>query len=312
VIPAVAAVGRIGSVPITGRAVSSMRGSTCSATWRTGRDPAIAPAGTTVEVISPSGETSKIYPCFEHSTVPDILPTPVTWRYYAPSAGSIWTAPDAIAHICQSTGPGGKCAGPDWAANVDLKPADVLTDIANCKLRSITWVIPSGQNSDHANVNDGGGPSWVSSIVNAIGDSASCDNGTGYWHNTAIVIAWDDWGGWYDHEAPTFLAQPGGDYQLGFRVPLIFVSAYTPAGYINNERHDFGSVLRFIEKNFGIKEGALNFADSRATNDLSGFYNFALTPRTYLNIWAPKDGNFFIRDRRKPTDPDDDDEIIKK
>jgi phospholipase C len=272
----------------------------------------IAPAGTTVEVISPSGETSKIYPCFEHSTVPDILPTPVTWRYYAPSAGSIWTAPDAIAHICQSTGPGGKCAGPDWAANVDLKPADVLTDIANCKLRSITWVIPSGQNSDHANVNDGGGPSWVSSIVNAIGDSASCDNGTGYWHNTAIVIAWDDWGGWYDHEAPTFLAQPGGDYQLGFRVPLIFVSAYTPAGYINNERHDFGSVLRFIEKNFGIKEGALNFADSRATNDLSGFYNFALTPRTYLNIWAPKDGNFFIRDRRKPTDPDDDDEIIKK
>jgi phospholipase C len=176
----------------------------------------------------------------------------------------------------------------------------------------MTWVIPTGQNSDHANVNDGGGPSWVSAIVNAIGDSAGCDNGTGYWLNTAIVITWDDWGGWYDHEAPIFLAQPEGDYQLGFRVPLIFVSAYTPAGYINNDRHDFGSVLRFMEKNFGIKEGALNFADSRATNDLSGFYNFSLTPRTYLDIRAPRDAKFFIRDRRTPTDPDDDDDVIKK
>jgi phospholipase C len=266
----------------------------------------IALAGTTVEVIGPSGETSKIYPCFEHSTVPDILPMQVTWRYYAPSAGSIWTAPNAIAHICQSTGPGGKCAGPDWTANVDLKPANVLTDIANCNLRSITWVIPSGANSDHASSNDGGGPSWVGSIVNALGNSTACDNNTGYWQNTAIIIAWDDWGGWYDHEAPTFLAQPEGDYQLGFRVPLIFVSAYTPGGYINNERHDFGSVLRFIEHNFGIKEGALNFADSRATNDLTGFYNFSLPPRTYQTITTPKKADFFIHDKRRPTDPDND------
>ncbi|MGO9262897.1 MAG: hypothetical protein ACLQU1_42455 [Bryobacteraceae bacterium] len=49
------------------------------------------------------------------------------------------------------------------------------------------------------------------------------------------------------------------------------VSAYTAAGYINNERHDFGSLLRFIEHNFGIPEGTLNFADARAKNDLSGF-----------------------------------------
>jgi len=147
----------------------------------------------------------------------------------------------------------------------------VLSDIAACNLRSITWVIPTGANSDHAKGNDGGGPSWVASIVNAIGNSTACDNHTGYWENTAIVIAWDDWGGWYDHERPSFLGQPEGDYQYGFRVPMIFVSAYTPAGYINNVRHDFGSILRFVEHNFGIREGALNFADSRATSDLAGF-----------------------------------------
>jgi phospholipase C len=266
-----------------------------------------APAGTTVQLIDPTGEHQKMYPCFEHSTMADIFPpTTVTWRYYTPSAGSIWTAPNAIQHICQSTGPGGECAGPDWAANVDLRPADVLSDIAACKLRSVTWVIPTGANSDHAKANDGGGPSWVASIVNAIGNSSGCDNNAGYWQDTAIIIAWDDWGGWYDHERPTFLAQPEGDYQYGFRVPLIFVSAYTPAGYINNDRHDFGSILRFMEHNFGIREGALNFADSRATNNLTGFYDFSRTPRIFQTISAPKSASFFLHDKRKATDPDDD------
>jgi phospholipase C len=201
---------------------------------------------------------------------------------------------------------GGVCTGQAWKDNVDLKPADVLTDIANCNLRSVSWVIPTGQNSDHARSNDGGGPSWVASIVNAIGTSTACDNGAGYWHDTAIVITWDDWGGWYDHEPPTILAQPQGDYQYGFRVPMIFVSAYTPQGYINNLRHDFGSVLRFIEHNFGIPLGALNFADARAKNDLIGFYDLTQQPRAYQTVAAAKTAAFFLKDKRKATDPDDD------
>jgi phospholipase C len=263
-------------------------------------------ATTTVQLIGPAGETQKIYPCFEHSTMADLFAGPVTWRYYAPGAGSIWTAPNAISHICESTGPGGKCAGTEWTSNVDLTPADVLTDIGKCALRSVSWVIPSGANSDHADSNDGGGPSWVSSIVNALGNSSACDNGHGYWKDTAIVITWDDWGGWYDHEPPTFLAKPGGDYQYGFRVPLIFASAYTPAGYIDNDRHDFGSILRFIEHDFGIQEGSLNFADARAKDDLSAFYNLNAVPRLYVSVTAPKGAGFFLQDKRKPTAPDND------
>jgi phospholipase C len=267
----------------------------------------IATAGTTVELITPNGgEDQKIYPCFEHQTMPDVLPLQFTWRYYAPSAGSIWTAPNAIKHICQSNGPGGECTGQDWTNNVDLKPADVLTDIANCNLRNLSWVIPTGANSDHARVNDGGGPSWVASIVNAVGQSANCDGNTGYWKDTAIFITWDDWGGWYDHEPPTILAAPEGDYQYGFRVPLVVISAYTNAGTINNVRHDFGSILRFVEANFGIPQGALNFADARAKTDLSGFFTLSQSPRMFQPISAPKDAAFFISDKRKPTDPDDD------
>jgi phospholipase C len=264
-----------------------------------------AELGTTVELINPAGENNKIYPCFEHQTMADILPPVITWRYYTPSAGSIWTAPNAISHICLSSGPGGQCMGKDWTNNVDLTPGDALKDIASCNLRSVNWVVPTGANSDHARVNDGGGPSWVAAIVNAIGTSTGCDNNHGYWQNTAIFITWDDWGGWYDHETPTILAQPQGDYQYGFRVPLVVVSAYTAAGYINNERHDFGSILRFIEHNFGITEGALNFADARAKNDLSGFFDLTLAARPFQNIKTPKSASFFLNDKRKATDPDD-------
>ena len=136
----------------------------------------IAASNTTVQLINSVGiedPTAKIYPCFEHQTIPDVLPPgdTVTWRYYAPSAGSIWTAPDAIQHICQSSGYSGICEGQLFKDNVDLKPADVLTDIAACNLRALSWVIPSGANSDHAKGNTGGGPAWVASIVNAIGPS---------------------------------------------------------------------------------------------------------------------------------------------
>ena len=160
-----------------------------------------------------------------------------------------------------------KCTGTEWTTHVDFNPSAVLSDIStNCKLRGVSWVIPDSFNSDHmGDVKNTGGPSWVASIVNAVGNS-KCTNldGSSYWNSTAIIITWDDWGGWYDHEPPTIEAYPQGGYQMGFRVPLIVVSAYTPAGFISNSPEDFGSVVRFIERNFGILEGALTFADLRS------------------------------------------------
>ncbi len=108
------------------------------------------PAGTTVEVVDTTGENQKIYPCFEHQTMVDLLPSFVSWRYYTPNATSIWTAPNAIAHLCQSTGPGGKCRATEWTDNVDLTNAAVLKDIAACKLRSVLGWFCTGVNSDHA------------------------------------------------------------------------------------------------------------------------------------------------------------------
>jgi phospholipase C len=168
-------------------------------------------------------------------------------------------------------------------------------------------VIPAGQNSDHAgSPYNTGGPSWVASVVNAIGNNPKCADGEVYWHNTAIFITWDDWGGWYDHQPPTVLPGNEGDYQYGFRVPLVVVSAYTQEGYVNNNRHDFGSILRFIEQNFGIREGELRFADNRATTDLTFFFHLNRAPRPFHAISAPLDANYFLNDKTPPTDPDDD------
>ena len=103
----------------------------------------------------------------------------------------------------------------------------------------------------------------------------------------------------------SFWRSPKATTSTASRVPLIVVSAYTPAGYINNDRHDFGSILRFIEFNFGITQGALNFADARATHDLTTFFDLTKAARRSRAISAPKGADFFLHDPRKATGPDD-------
>jgi len=254
--------------------------------------------------------------CYDHQSMADVLdPAAITWKYYAPSPGSIWTAPDSIQAICQPKWvyPKGhpksqlKCTGTEWIANVDTQNlgTDILRDIQNCDLAMVNWVIPDGRWSDHAGPNDQYGPSWVAAVVNAIGNNTKCgpktkDAGQTYWENTAIVVTWDDWGGWSDNEhahnespLPCTSTACPGDYQRGFRVPLIVISAYTPPGTINNDPHDFGSVLRMIEGINGLKEGQLGFADARATTDLHSFFTLP-SARPYKTIPAVKNAGFFL------------------
>ena len=256
-----------------------------------------APAAEYVNQIDPAGVESQIYPCFEHPTLTDLLEAAnFSWRYYAPSAGSIWTGPNAIRHMCGPNADATACTGSDWTKNVILptteNPAPVLTDIANGQLATVSWVIPDGQESDHALSNDGSGPAWVASVVNAIGNSA-------YWSNTAIIITWDDWGGWYDHVAPQML----NSYEYGFRVPMIVVSPYAKPAYISHVTHDFGSILKFVESTFGLP--SLGYADATA-DDLSDCFNFSQTPISFQMVAAPIKADYFLNDRRVPRDPDDD------
>jgi phospholipase C len=296
------------SAPITGSSsfVAENAGGILNAGSDTG---CTAPPEEWVWVIDPSGsESSKIYPCTDHPTLTDELNAKnISWRYYTPTAGSLWTGPNAIQHMC---GPNAAppnataCVGSDWMNHVVLyttqNPAPILTDIANQQLPAISWVIPSGKNSDHpSGIDATGGPSWVASIVNAIG-------GSSYWSNTAIIVTWDDWGGWYDHVPPPKVVNDGvswgSGYVYGFRVPLIVISPYAKAAYISHVNHDFGSILNFIENNFGLD--SLGYADANANDDLSDCFNFSQKPLPFRTINAPLNAAHFLNDKSPPTDPD--------
>jgi phospholipase C len=254
----------------------------------------------------------------------------ISWKYYANSGGGIWTAPNSIKDICEPQFKSKMsrtlvCAGAEWAAKVDLnqKGADILNDITNCNLPSVSWATPDGSWSDHASATSDYGPSWVAAIINAIGQNPKCPTGTTdagqtFWENTAIILTWDDWGGWSDNQTPPLLSSLPctadncpGDYQYGFRVPLVIVSAYTPRGYISNRTYDFGSILRMIEGVYGVKEGALGVADARAVTDLSDFFQGSF--RTYVKVPALKDASYFLGQQAQqgapiPADNDGDDD----
>ncbi len=259
--------------------------------------------------------------CFTHKTMATLLKNSRhTWRYYTVGdhwtdrSANIWTAPNAIQEICQPNSTFTLCTGADWINNVDLNPSDVLKDLQNCNLKNMVWVIPTGQNSDHPSPNytSDGGPAWVANVINGVGSSSCVDlinsRRVPYWEDTAIVVTWDDWGGFYDHVLPPFLSAPEqgqGDYQMGFRVPLLFVSAYTNRIVDSTNRYDFGSILRFAEQNFGITEGSLGFADVRSATDLSVFYDFRQSAKRF-HIPTNVPAEFFLNDERPAEAPDND------
>lgn len=262
----------------------------------------------TLDLLNPNPDTPEgllHFPlCFDHPTLTDVLDAGgLSWRYYAATEGYIWTAPDAIKHMCQPSGSENNltCSGPDWTGAdpkvvIEGSGAQIITDIWSQQLASVSWVTPNGAASDHPGDGLDTGPSWVSAIVNAVGQSP-------YWADTAIIVTWDDFGGWFDHVAPPVR----NSAEVGLRVPLIVISPYAKAAYISHVNHDFGSILRFIEANFGVGQidQTVGYADSQS-DDLADCFDFSQVPLAFTPIPAPLDANYFLNDKSPPTPPDND------
>ncbi|MGB6520742.1 MAG: alkaline phosphatase family protein, partial [Candidatus Cybelea sp.] len=164
----------------------------------------------------------------------------------------------------------------------------IFNDISSNALPAVSWVVPDGQNSDHPaqklwGIHKDTGPSWVAQVVNAVGQSS-------YWNSTAIVVVWDDWGGFYDHVAPPQLDYTG----LGFRVPMLVVSPYAKPSYISHTQYEFGSILKFVEENFDL--GSLGTTDQRATS-IGDVFNFSQKPRKFSPIPAEFPRSYFLHER---------------
>jgi phospholipase C len=106
-------------------------------------------------------------------------------------------------------------------------------------LPAVSWVVPSGDVSEHPPSPISFGESYVTSLVNAVMRSPD-------WDTSAIFLAWDDWGGFYDHVVPPAVDENG----YGLRVPAIVISPYAKRGYVDHQTLSFDAYDKFIEDDF--------------------------------------------------------------
>jgi len=244
-----------------------------------------SPGGTTTSLITKTNAYEQgegPFPCLKYRTLRDLFDAKgLTWRYYAPEVGKsfggdLWNAFDAIDAVRN---------GPEWGKNVVWPETKVFDDISGNTLPNVSWVIPDFQNSDHPGDNSDTGPSWVAQVVNAIGKSPA-------WDSTAIIVVWDDWGGWYDHVAPPGPLEFGG---LGFRVPMIVVSPFAKSGYVTHRPYEFGSIVKFVEDNWNLPR--LGTTDVRAADFIDDVFNFTQSPRPFAEVPAKYSRSYFKHQR---------------
>ncbi|MEO6834660.1 MAG: alkaline phosphatase family protein [Candidatus Tumulicola sp.] len=252
-----------------------------------------APPGTVTGVIFTNGtvkERGGPFPCFtQYKTMADVLDAAgVSWKFYVASgdinspylefSGRVWNGFDAIKGVRY---------GRDWKNNVSIPNTNIFKDLKNGTLPAVSWVIPVLPDSDHPASGYNKGPSWVTSVVNAVGRSS-------YWKSSAIIVLWDDWGGYYDNVPP-----PQLDYtSLGMRVPMIVISPFAKPHHVTKTQYEIGSVLKFIEQNFGT--GSLGSTDVRA-NSIGDVFNFGQPAVKFQAIHAQYPESYFLGPRNLPS-----------
>jgi phospholipase C len=216
---------------------------------------------------------NKTTPCKDFQTIFDSLATAGhSWRYYTNSTQGFWSVPENIQHLYGSP-------------NIVIPSTQFLSDVANNNLADVTYVAPkSGAYSDHPGMAKTWcyGPDWVAQVVNAVGQSP-------YWKNTAVVLYWDDWGGWFDHVVPPAGPLNPDPFEYGFRVPLIVISPYAKVGTIDHTARTYVSTLRLIEETFKVP--SLGTTDKYEPDGLDSMFDFAQKPIKYAPINPPTGTN---------------------
>ena len=204
-----------------------------------------------------------------------------SWRFYSDGQG-FWSPTQGIQHLYNSP-------------NYVQPPSRFLSDVAAGQLADVTFVGPTPPDSDHPGmVSDPlAGPNWVASVVNAVGE-------TPFWNDTAIVVYWDDWGGWFDHVAPPASPVNPDPFEYGFRVPLIVASPYAKLGTIDHTTRTFVSTLRLIEETFKLP--MLGTTDRFEPDGLDSMFDFYQQPFAFKPIGGAAAKPFSVRQSagRKP------------
>jgi phospholipase C len=152
---------------------------------------------------------------------------------------------------------------------VDL--SEYYKDLENGTLPAVAYIAPSGP-SEHPPSSIQSGQTFVRTLLNSMMQSTS-------WSSSAFLVAYDDWGGWYDHVKPPQVDKWG----YGFRVPAFVVSPYARRGVVDHTVLDFTSILRFVEDNWRIRPLAQRDANA---NSIASAFDFTAPPRDAVMIPA--------------------------
>lgn len=199
------------------------------------------------------------WPCTDIKVLPDELEAAgVSWMSYR--GENEWVQPlRMVRHVR---------FGPMWSHVVP--PQAIYPALKDGTLPQVSWVTPAFALSDHPPQSVCAGENWTVELINAIMHSPE-------WDSTAIVLTWDDFGGFYDHVAP-----PHVDiYGLGPRVPTIVISPYAKPGFVDHTTYEFASVLRFIETIFDVSP--MTSRDANAS-DMLGAFDFSQQPNPPLAL----------------------------
>ena len=200
----------------------------------------------------------------------------VTWAWYTgeavPVSGTVWNVLPLFSYFQEHF---------QILETHDLGTQSFIDAISNGTLPAVSWVTPgfwhppgmpsacAGQDvSEHPPARQDCGMDYVASLVNAVMESK-------YWQDTAIVVTWDDYGGFYDHVAPPVIDQ----YGEGFRVPTLIISPWAKHGYVDNTVYEFGSMLKLAETIFRVP--SLNTRDL-TSNDMLNAFDFGQSPQPPL------------------------------
>jgi len=249
-----------------------------------------------VSMIDLHGKLSNMFPCFEFPTMPNLMDAAgVSWKYYGTKSHFIHSGISAIKSIRCAPGDTPPCTdrNPYWDQHV-VDSTNLTADAKAGRLPAVSWYLPD--ETEHPPMTACAGENATVSAVNAIMNSPD-------WASTAIVVWWDEWGGFYDHvKPPTGIGIDDGVTPLndlisyGFRVPLLVISPWVKrgpladGGYASHVFYSDASFARLVEYAFNL--GTLDAADnlSNYTSDepwpgaLLDFFDFTATtpPRDKL------------------------------
>ena len=137
---------------------------------------------------------------------------------------------------------------------------EFLADAAAGRLPPVSWIATEDPLSEHGPDDVSWGERFVALCVNSLAASPQ-------WQDSALVLSYDENGGFYDHLSPPRVDELG----LGFRVPAVVVSPYAKPGHVSSAVYEHSSTLALIERTFGLRPMASRDAAANPFEDVFDF-----------------------------------------